>query len=101
MAKETDEAKKTQAARPAGAPPKVKWVDSNMKTNYSNAFNVFSDKQEMTFLFGTNQTLYTGQEEVVVDLSNRIVLNPVRAKAFSMMLNSVLAEYEKVYGEIK
>jgi hypothetical protein len=101
MAKETGEAKKTQADRPAGAAPKVKWVDSNMKTNYSNAFNVFSDRQEMTFLFGTNQTLYTGQEEVVVDLSNRIVLNPVRAKAFSMMLNSVLAEYEKVYGEIK
>ena len=101
MTKEKEEAKKTQAARPAGATPKVKWVDANMKTNYANAFNVFSDRQEMTFLFGTNQTLYTGQEEVVVDLSNRIVLNPVRAKAFSMMLNSVLAEYEKVYGKIE
>ena len=100
MTEKKAEAKKTPAARPAGA-LKVKWVDANMKTNYANAFNVFSDKQEMTFLFGTNQTLYTGQEEVVVELSNRIVLNPVRAKAFSMMLNSVLAEYEKVYGEIK
>lgn len=101
MAKEKTEEKETQVKRPSGISPKVKWVDSNMKTNYSNAFNVFGDKQEMTFLFGTNQTLYTGQEEVVVDLSNRIVLNPVRAKAFSLMLNGVLNEYEKIYGEIK
>ena len=101
MAKETGEAKKTQAERAAGTSLKVKWVDKNMKTNYANAFNVFSDRQEMTFLFGTNQTLFTGQDEVIVDLSNRIVLNPLRAKAFSLMLNSVLAEYEKVYGEIK
>jgi hypothetical protein len=100
MAKEKTEAAKAQTGRPAEIPPKVKWVDTNMKTNYSNAFNVFSDKQEMTFLFGTNQTLYTGQEEVTVDLSNRIVLNPVRAKAFSIMLNSVLSEYEKIYGDI-
>ena len=101
MAKEKAEKTETQNERQAGVTPKVKWVDANMKTNYSNAFNVFSDKQEMTFLFGTNQTLYTGQEEVVVELSNRIVLNPVRAKAFSAMLNSVLSEYEKLYGEIK
>ena len=100
MTEKKADAKQTQAGRPAGA-LKVKWVDTNMKTNYANAFNVFSDRQEMTFLFGTNQTLYAGQEEVVVDLSNRIVLNPLRAKAFSLMLNSVLAEYEKVYGEIK
>lgn len=101
MTKEKTEEKEAQVKRPTGAQPKVKWVDSNMKTNYSNAFNVFGDKQEMTFLFGTNQTLYTGQKEVTVDLSNRIVLNPVRAKAFSTMLNSVLAEYEKVYGKIE
>jgi hypothetical protein len=101
MSKEKKEGKAEDVRRPNVAAPKVKWVDANMKTNYSNAFNVFSDKQEMTFLFGTNQTLYTGQEEVVVELSNRIVLNPVRAKAFSTMLNSVLGEYEKIYGEIK
>ena len=101
MSKEKTEEKAAQTERPIGTPPKVKWVDTNMKTNYSNAFNVFSSREEMTFLFGTNQTLYTGQEEVTVELSNRIVLNPVRAKAFSLMLNSVMAEYEKRYGEIK
>ena len=101
MTEKKADAKQTQTGRPSGASLKVKWVDTNMKTNYANAFNVFSDRQEMTFLFGTNQTLFTGQDEVIVDLSNRIVLNPLRAKAFSLMLNSVLAEYEKVYGEIK
>ena len=101
MTKEAADAKTVKTEQPIGTPPKVKWDDSSMKTNYSNAFNVFSSREEMTFLFGTNQTLYSGQEEVTVELSNRIVINPLRAKAFAAMLNSVLGEYEKRYGELK
>lgn len=85
----------------AGSTPKVRWDDSNMKTSYSNAFNMFSSQEEVTFLFGTNQTLYTGQEEISVQLDNRIVLSPLRAKAFATMLNRVLTEYEKRYGTLK
>ena len=101
MTKEAPEATAAKTEQPIGTPPKVKWDDSNMKTHYANAFNIFSSREEMTFLFGTNQTLYSGQEEVKVELSNRIVINPLRAKAFAAMLNSVLTEYEKRYGELK
>ena len=85
----------------AGATPKVKWDDSKMKTHYSNAFNMFSSQEELTLLFGTNQTLYTGQEEITVELNNRIVMSPLRAKAFAVMLSRILTEYEKRYGELK
>ncbi len=101
MTKEAADTKTVDREQQIETPPKVKWDDSNMKTNYSNAFNVFSSREEMTFLFGTNQTLYSGQEEVKVELSNRIVINPLRAKAFATMLNNVLSEYEKRHGELK
>ena len=103
MTKEQTEEKAAEASvQPAaGSAPKVKWDDSKMKTNYSNAFNMFSSQEELTLLFGTNQTLYTGQEEITVELNNRIVMSPLRAKAFSMMLSRVLTEYEKRYGELK
>ena len=99
---QTEETATNVPAQPAvGSTPKVKWDDSSMKTNYSNAFNMFSSQEELTLLFGTNQTLYTGQEEITVELNNRIVMSPLRAKAFATMLNGVLAEYEKRYSESK
>jgi len=103
MTKEQEESTATTApAKPAsGSSPRVKWDDSNMKTHYSNAFNMFSSQEELTLLFGTNQTLYTGQEEITVELNNRIVMSPLRAKAFATMLNGVLSEYEKRYGTLK
>jgi hypothetical protein len=103
MTKEQTDAKSTTApAQPAaGSTPKVVWDDSSMKTHYSNAFNMFSSQEEMTLLFGTNQTLYTGQEEITVELTNRIVMSPLRAKAFAQMLNGVLSEYEARYGDLK
>ena len=59
MTKEQTEekAKKAPAQPAAGSAPKVKWDDSKMKTHYSNAFNMFSSQEELTLLFGTNQTL--------------------------------------------
>ena len=103
MAEKQADAKTTETPvqQAAGSTPKVNWDDSNMKTHYSNAFNMFSSQEELTLLFGTNQTLYTGQEEITVELDNRIVMSPLRAKAFATMLNGVLAEYEKRYGELK
>lgn len=103
MTKEQTEGNGTTISEPAAnaAPPKVKWDDSNMNTSYSNAFNMFSSQEEVTFLFGTNQTLYTGQEEISVELNNRIVMSPLRAKAFAVMLGRILTEYEKRYGALK
>ncbi len=79
---------------------RVRWDDSNMSTTYANVCNVSSTREEVTLLFGTNQTWHTGQNEVVVNLSDRIILNPFAAKRLSMLLNNVVTEYEKRFGEL-
>lgn len=98
MAKES-----TQKAtdRTTGAVPKVKWDDSGMKSSYANVCNVTSTREEMTLFFGTNQTMYTGQEEeVTVQLSDRVILNPYAAKRLLLLLNRVVGEYEKRFGAL-
>jgi len=88
------------ANQKTGAAPKVKWDDSAMKTSYANVCNVASTREEVTLLFGTNQTWHSGQEEVAVHLSDRIILSPFAAKRLAMLLGNVVSEYEKRFGNL-
>jgi len=83
-----------------GAIPKVKWDDSQMKTSYANVCNVSSTREEVTLLFGTNQTWHGGEKEVTVQLSDRVILNPYAAKRMTLLLANIVSQYEKKYGEI-
>ena len=88
------------ATAAAAAGPKVHWDDSQLKSSYANVCNVSSTREEVTLLFGTNQTWFTGQEELKVDLSDRIVLNPFAAKRLSVLLGNVMREYERRFGSL-
>jgi hypothetical protein len=79
----------------------LRWDDSKMKSTYANVCNVNSTREEMTLLFGTNQAWQTGQSELVVELTNRVILNPFAAKRLLIVLGNVVKEYEKRYGELK
>jgi hypothetical protein len=95
------ENKKTPAQpRPVatGAAPTVKWDDTDMRTTYSNVCNVASTREEVTLLFGTNQTWHSAQKEVNVRLSDRIILSPHAAKRLAILLSSVVREYESRFG---
>lgn len=83
-----------------GAPPKVKWDDASMKTSYANVVNASSTREEVTLLFGTNQTWHAGQKEFNVQLSDRIILSPFAAKRLTLLLGAVVAEYEKRFGAL-
>ncbi len=83
-----------------GALPKVKWDDTGMKTTYANVCNVASTREEVTLLFGTNQTWHAEQKEVKVQLSDRIILSPFAAKRLVLLLGNVVAEYEKRFGTL-
>ena len=83
-----------------GAIPKVKWDDSSMKSSYANVCNVASTREEVTLLFGTNQTWNADQDEVSVRLSDRVILSPYAAKRLAILLGSVVAEYEKRFGSL-
>ena len=77
---------------------KVLWDDKDMSTSYANVCNVSSTREEVTLLFGTNQSWHTGQEEVVIKLSNRMVVSPYAAKRLSSLLTNIVEQYESRFG---
>src|SRR5256885_5120856 len=78
--------------------PKVKWDDSQMKSSYANVCNVASTREEVVLLFGMHQAWQSGQKEVPVQLSDRIVLSPFAAKRLLALLSNVIKEYEGRFG---
>lgn len=82
-------------------PQRVVWDDSRLNTSYSNVCNVLGSREEITLLFGANQAWHSGQKEVKVMLSDRIILNPYAAKRLQSLLQRVLKEYESRFGELK
>jgi len=79
---------------------KIKWDDSNMKSAYANVCNVSSTREEVVLLFGVNQAWNRGQKEVVIQLTDRIIVSPFAAKRLSLLLNSVVKEYESRFGTL-
>jgi hypothetical protein len=102
MAKEKEATPATPTAESTGTNvPVVKWDDSSMSTSYANVCNVTGTREEVGLLFGTNQTLYTGQKEVTVKVTNRIVLSPYAAKRLLKLLESVMGQYENRFGALE
>jgi hypothetical protein len=107
MAEKTEtKGSKNEATAPVSgdaerAVPNVLWDDSKMTSTYANVCNVSSTREEMTLLFGTNQTWHTGQKDLTVVLTDRIILNPFAAKRLSILLNNVMKEYESRFGVLQ
>ena len=96
-------ADRPQASKAAAgrAVPKVQWDDSRMKTTYANVANAASTREEVTLLFGTNQTWNVVRDnEVKVELTDRIILSPFAAKRLWLLLGGVLKEYESRFGAL-
>ena len=91
---------KNEKGAQAGGQPKIVWDDSSMRSSYCNVSNVAGGREEIVLLFGMNQAWHSGQKEVKVQLSDRIVMSPFAAKRLSILLNNVLADYEKRYGKL-
>ncbi len=79
---------------------KVHWDDRSMRSAYANVCNVATTREEVMLLFGTSQAWSNMVEDVTVDLSDRIILNPFAAKRLLIMLAKTLEEYEKAYGSL-
>jgi len=102
MAKDRDlEAKPISGtAAPADTQVRIRWDDSNMRSVYSNVCNVAGTREEIVLLFGMNQAWHSGQKEVTVQLSDRIVLSPFAAKRLATLLNNVIRDYEFRFGPL-
>ncbi len=90
--------KNETTAKPEGTT--VRWDDSGMTTSYANVCNVSSTREEVTLLFGTNQSWHTGQEEVVIKLSDRLIVSPYAAKRLSALLTNIVEQYEQRFGAL-
>lgn len=93
----TDEAAATDAPKSA-----VAWREDKMQTQYANVVNVQSTREQVDLFFGTNLTWNpeTGGQ-MVVELTNRILVTPLAAKRLSTILAAVLAEHERRYGALE
>lgn len=88
-------------AQPTAATPTIRWDDSNLKSSYANVCNVSSTREEVVLVFGINQAWERGQAELLVQLTDRIILSPFAAKRLAVLLNNVVREYESRFGELK
>jgi hypothetical protein len=80
---------------------KVNWDDSKMVTTFANVVNVLVTREELTLLFGMNQTWNVSQtKELTVQLSNRIVLTPYAAKRLLTLLTARMRDYEARIGPL-
>jgi len=82
--------------------PQIEWDDSQMVSQYANICNVQGTREEISLLFGANQSLRVDPNETVkVKLSNRIMLSPAAAKRFARLLQMGIEQYEQKYGAIE
>lgn len=96
----TKKEKSTKAASGAAA-TKVKWDDKNMRTTFANVVNGTSTREEMSLFFGTNNTWNLQDAgEVMVDLSDRIIMTPHAAKRLATLMLALVKGYEQKYGVI-
>ncbi len=86
---------------PTDTQPKIRWDDTQMKSAYANVCNVSSTREEVVLMFGVNQAWQRGQAEVVIQLTDRIILSPYAAKRLSLLLNGVMREYESRFGVLE
>lgn len=93
-------AEEKQTIAPKTGQPSIHWDDTGMSTSYANVCNVSSTREEVTLLFGTNQTFSNEKGNVEIKLSDRLILNPYAAKRLSMLLSNVIEQYETKFGPL-
>jgi hypothetical protein len=96
----TNGKKQETAAQKQDPEIKIKWDTAQMRTSYANVCNVSSTREEVTLLFGTNQTWQSESNELTVNLTERIILNAYAAKRLALLLNNIMKEYESRFGEL-
>ena len=108
MTTETNSPTETSAEIPSPAPaagkstpaPRLRLDDSSMKSSYANFANVTSTREETILMFGMLQAYNRGQNEIPVQVNDRIVMSPFVARRLSRMLNNVLQNYEARFGPL-
>lgn len=78
--------------------PTVRFDDTGITNAYANVCNVSSSREEVVLVFGMNNAWERDASEVRVKLNSRVILSPFAAKRLSMLLDSVIKQYEARFG---
>ena len=91
----TEKLQTPQVSSPQKPAPalRVRWDDASAKTSHPTMCNVSSTRDEITLSFGLNQAWKVGQGEILVQLTDRIILSPQSAKSLALLLIKALREY--------
>lgn len=81
--------------------PKVNWNTADMRSTYANVCNATCTREEVVLLFGLNQAWSGTEEEVTVQIAERVILSPFAAKRLSILLGSVIQQYESRFGKLE
>lgn len=73
---------------------------TGVKNSYANTCHVASTKEEIILNFGLNESWEQGQQEMQIQLTNRIILNPHAAKRCALLLTAVMQQYEARFGAL-
>lgn len=93
-------ATKSKPTSPVRNSPGIVLDSANMRNTYANVINVTGNREEFSFLFGMNQSWGADQNELKVQMTDRIVVNPFSAKRLAKLLNDLIKDYESRYGTI-
>ena len=91
---------KPKPAAKSGTAQQIQWKTDNLKNTYANVCNVTSTREEVVFLFGINQAWERGQQQLEIELTDRIIMSPFGAKRLHQLLGNLLGEYESRYGDL-
>lgn len=102
MKKTPETTPEAATSTPAAAPatPRIRLDETNAKLSYANFFNVSSTREETALLFGMIQASPNASEEVVIQVSDRVVMSPLAARRLQNMLTQVLDQYEARFGSL-
>lgn len=101
-----DDASKQDGMNPVLEPGEhragVHWDDTNMTTGFANVVNIQGTREQVELFFGTHRSWNLSKDnDVKVDLTNRMILTPYAAKRLNTILTKVMAEYEARHGVLK
>jgi hypothetical protein len=79
---------------------RIRFDGTGVKNSYANTCHVATTKEEVILNFGLNQSWEQGQQEMQVQLTNRIILSPFAAKRLAVLLSSVMQQHEGRFGKL-
>src|ERR1044072_1449593 len=101
MAEEMEQAGQPQAGQQQQV--QVLVDERDMKTVYANAYRIHTAEQEAVIDFGFNMpnpNAQGGQQQVLLKVTDRVVISYVTAKRLALSLQQLVKRFEQQFGEL-